>query len=141
MTVQPDLSTFWCWNDQCSDYGKKGKDNLSVHDRIGKEKHLLLKCKTCGKTFSEWRGTCFFGLRTPRHEVIRVLALIPEKGGIRAVSRATGHTTTSVTRWIKVAGKHAREVNEYFLRDLNLTQVQIDEIWSYIKKRQKLQTK
>ena len=44
---------------------------------------MILKCKTCGKTFSERRGTFFFGLRTPREEVLRALAMLPEKGGIR----------------------------------------------------------
>jgi hypothetical protein len=36
-----------------------------------------------------------------------------------------------------LAGKHAREVNDYFLQDLHMDQVQVDEIWSYIKKRRK----
>jgi len=34
----------------------------------------------------------------------------------------------------KIAGEHAKEVTEYFLNDLQLTRVQVDEIWSYIKK-------
>jgi hypothetical protein len=135
MTAQEDLSEFWCWNKECKEYGKKGRGNLGVHDRIGKEEHLLLKCKTCGKTFSEWRGTVFFGLRAPRRKILRALALIPEKGGIRAVVRVTGHSPNSIMKWIRLAAAHAQQVNEYFLHDLNLTQVQIDEIWSFIKKK------
>ena len=138
MTTPNDLSEFWCWNKECPDYGKKGQGNIRIHDRIGKDNHLLLKCKSCKKTFSELRGTSFFRLETPRSEVLRVLALLPEKGGIRALSRATGHKEDTIAHWIKIAGAHSRQVNEYFLHDLALTQVQIDELWSYIKKRTKL---
>ncbi|MFX0095388.1 MAG: hypothetical protein ACFFBD_26875 [Candidatus Hodarchaeota archaeon] len=63
------------------------------------------------------------------------LSFDSEKGGIRAVARVTGHSKNSVTKWVRLAGTHARQVNEYFLRDLNLTHVQIDEIWSFIKKK------
>jgi hypothetical protein len=77
----------------------------------------------------------FFGLRTPREKILRALALIPEKGGIRAVVRFTGHSPNSIMKWIRIAAAHAQQVNEYFLHDLNLTQVQIDEIWSFVKKK------
>jgi len=60
--------------------------------------------------------------------------LIPEKGGIRAAARATDHDKNVISHWVDVAGKHCKKVNEYFLQDLKLDQVQIDEIWSYIKK-------
>jgi hypothetical protein len=63
--------------------------------------------------------------------------LVPEKGGIRGAARATGHDKNVVMHWLDVAGKHCKEVNEYFLHDIELDQVQIDEIWSYIKKRKK----
>ncbi|MFZ2070955.1 MAG: hypothetical protein WAV32_05070 [Halobacteriota archaeon] len=43
----------------------------------------------------------------------------------------------SVALWLKKAGEHCEEVMEYLLWDLNLSQVQIDEIWTFIKKGQK----
>ena len=39
-----------------------------------------------------------------------------------------------VMKWMNIAGQHCQEVNDYFLQDLELDQVQVDEIWSYIKK-------
>ncbi|MFX0090502.1 MAG: hypothetical protein ACFFBD_01970 [Candidatus Hodarchaeota archaeon] len=137
MNEDQDLSAYWCWNKECSNYGKKGKGNLRLHERYGKDKRMLLTCKTCGKMFSETRGTVFFGLRTPRDEVLRTLALLPEKGSIRGIARATGRDKNTVCKWVAIAGAHAKEVNEYFLHGLELSQVQIDEIWSYIKKRTK----
>lgn len=132
-----DLSAYWCMNPDCPDHGKKGLDNLFVKDRYGKQNRLLLQCKTCNKGFSETRGTIFFGLDTPEEEVLRTLAMIPEKGSIRGAARASGHDKNTVCRWIKIAGKHCREVTDYFLNNLNLSRVQVDEIWAFIKKRAK----
>jgi hypothetical protein len=132
-----DVSKFWCWNEQCRDYGKKGKGNIVPKEQYGENGIWLLKCKTCDHCFSENHGTVFFHLKTPRKEVLRTLALFPEKGSIRGISRATGHDKNMVMKWINIAGQHCQKVNEYFLQDLELDQVQVDEIWSYIKKGKK----
>jgi transposase-like protein len=137
MTSDPDLSAHWCWNTECSDYGKKDHGNIVLKDRKGKNKFAILRCKTCNKCFSESRGTMFFGLTTPPDKILRALALLPEKGGIRGVARVTGHGRNNITRWIKRAAAQAKLVNQYFLQDLQLTQVQVDEIWAYIKKTTK----
>jgi len=129
------VSEYWCWNENCPDYGTKGKGNIVPKERYGKKNTLLLKCKTCGHCFSENRGTVFFGLNVPREEVLRTLAMIPEKGSIRGVARATGHDKNTICKWLDIAGKHCKEVTEYFFQDLELERIQVDEIWSYIKKR------
>jgi len=98
---------------------------------------VLLKCKTCKKCFSETRGTIFFELNTSDEEVLRTIAMIPEKGSIRGVARATGHSKDTICRWLEIAGRHAEEVTTYFLKNLNLTRVEVDEIWSYIIKAKK----
>lgn len=128
---------FWCWNEECPDYGKQGQGNIVFKETYGNNQNSLFKCTTCGHCLSETRGTPFFELKTPREEVIRTLAIFPEKGSIRGVARASGHTKNTVQRWTRVAAEHCKEVTEYFSRDLNLTIVQIDEIWSYIKKKEK----
>lgn len=137
MHPEIELSEFWCWNKDCPDYGKKGNGNIVLKERYGKNKRALLKCKTCKCCFSETRGTIFFGLDTPQEEVLRTLAMVPEKGGIRGTARATGHDKSTILKWLNIAGSHCKEVTEYFLHDFELTQVQVDEIWSYIKKRRK----
>lgn len=60
------------------------------------------------------KGTVFFGLDTPEEEVLRTLAMIPEKGSIRGVARATGHSKDTICRWLKIAGTHSKEVTTYF---------------------------
>lgn len=137
MDSKLDLSQFWCWNKDCPDYGERDKGNIMLKERYGKNNRALLKCKTCKSCFSETRGTIFFGLGTPDEEILRTLAMIPEKGSIRGTARATGHDKDSICRWLDIAGSHCKEVTDYYIQDLDLAQVQVDEIWSYIKKRKK----
>ena len=68
-------------------------------------------------------------------EVLRTLALLPDKGSIRGVARSTGHDKNAICGWVDMAGSHCREVTDYYLTELHLDRVQVDEIWSYIKKR------
>ena len=55
----------------------------------------------------------------------------PVKGSIRGVARATGHSKDTICKWVEIAGTHSKEVTAYFLRDLDLKRVEVDEIWSY----------
>lgn len=134
------ISELWCWNKECPNFGIPQQGNIVFKETYGNNQNSLFKCTTCGHCFSETRGTPFFELKTPKEEVIRTLAMFPEKGSIRGVGRASGHTTNTIQRWAAVASEHCKEVTEYFFRDLNLDIVQIDEIWSYIKKRKKYHT-
>ncbi len=131
------LANYWCCHENCPDYGKRNSGNIVLKERYGKNDRAMLKCRTCGHCFSETRGTIFFGLNTPDEEVLKVLAQLVEKGGIRGVARATGYDKNTICRWLKRAAEHCQEVNEYFLHDLQLTQVQIDEIWTFCKKTKK----
>lgn len=129
-----DTSKFWCWHEDCSDYGKRGAGNIVFKERYGKRNLALLKCRTCGHCFSESKGTPFFGLKTSFEEVADTLSSLPEKGSIRGLARSSRHGRDTISRWIKAAGKHSKQFNDYFLRDLELNRIQIDEIWSFIKK-------
>jgi transposase-like protein len=131
------LADYWCCHEGCPDYGKRDSGNIVIKERYGKNDRAMLKCRTCGHCFSETRGTIFFGLNTPDEDVLKVLAQLVEKGGIRGVARATGYDKNTICRWLKRASEHCQEVNEYFLRNLHLTQVQIDEIWTFCKKTKK----
>ncbi len=137
MQSEIDLSKFWCPNKDCPDYGKRNVGNIILKERYGKNNRALLQCKTCKHCFSETRGTMFFGLNTPREEVLRTLAMIPAKGSIREAARAAHHDKNTISRWLDIAGAHSKEVTDCFLQDFNLTKMQVDKIWSYMKKRDK----
>jgi len=137
MTSEIDYSQLCCLHEDCPSYGKKDQGNIVIKERYGKNNRVLFKCKICKHCFSETKGTPFFGLNTPAEEVVRTLAMIPEKGGIRGTARANGHDKDTVSRWIKRAGAHCKKVNDHLLKELDLKSVEVDEIWSYVKKTKK----
>ena len=57
-----DTQKYFCPNKDCPNYGQTGPENQIIGaGRYGKSKTQLLRCKVCGKTFSERRGTTLFG--------------------------------------------------------------------------------
>ena len=91
-----DLSGFYCPNKECSDYGKTG-GNIVLKERYGKNRTALLRCKICGKSFSENRGTPFFGLHTSKETFLRAMAMLVKKGSIRGTARVMGVDKDTIT--------------------------------------------
>lgn len=74
-----DMGKLWCWDIECPDYGNTGEGNIVFKEAYGNYPKSLFKFTTCGHCFSETYGTTFFGLKASREEVIRTLAILPEK--------------------------------------------------------------
>ena len=114
--VMDDLSTFCCQKRSCPDYGKRGAGNLSVCDRIGKDKqYRLLYCRTCKARFSERKGTVFFNSRMPQEKVVSILAHVQEGVGMRKTGRLVGVKEDTVIRYARRAGAHAKQLHEEFV--------------------------
>ena len=45
----------------------------------------------------------------------------------------------TVLMWLSRAAQKAHEINTYLLRELPVTEVQLDEMWSFIKRKQAAQ--
>ncbi len=114
--VMDDLSTFCCQSPACADHGRRGAGNLSVCDRIGKEKqYRLLRCRTCKARFSERKGTVFFNARTPQAKVVSILAHVQEGVGMRKTGRLVGVKEDTVIRYARRAGAHAKQLHDEFV--------------------------
>jgi len=130
-----------CPYEECSSYGVLGPD--PAHDLVGGgtytthsgETRQLYQCKVCGKRFSETAGTPLFNLKTPTHTVCVALQELAEGLGIRAVARIHGVEPDTVLDWVRKAGQHSRQVSEYLMQDLELSQVQLDELWTFVHKK------
>lgn len=131
-----ETSKFFCPNPSCPDYGKRNHGNIVGNGRYGKQRTQLLKCKTCRKSFSENRGTPFFGLRTPKGEVVEALQTLVERGSLRGTARLRRHKRDTIACWHKRAGRYAEALREYLLHDLHLDRVQVDELYTFVKKRE-----
>src|SRR5207245_11165084 len=86
--VVEDWSQYACPNARCKDRGVKGKGNVRLERRYGKNSVALLRCRTCKGTFSENRGTPFFGLRIRYDKLYQILTMLVEGAGLTGTSRA-----------------------------------------------------
>jgi hypothetical protein len=121
----------YCDNRLCSYYGQTGQGNLKIRC-LSKGRIYCNKCKVA---FQVRKGTMFFGLRTDMDKIARVLGLLASGMGVNAVCRENDVTADSLRDWIVLAARHVNEFSAYLERDMHLEQVQIDEFWSFIRKK------
>ena len=108
-----DLKTFCCQNPECSDYGRRGRDNLRVCFRYGPGKTTgVLACRTCQHRFSERKGSALYRCKLPQHKAVSVLHHLQEDCGVRQTSRLVGVNKNTVVRLAVVAGQHAQQVHD-----------------------------
>jgi transposase-like protein len=125
-----ELGQQWCDNATCPDYGKVGAGNIKAFSYIERRYY----CATCQRTFSADKHTFFETLRCPRATILDALALLVERNSLRAAARLTHHPPNRVLHWLALAGQQGAAVSAALIRDLSLTQVQIDELWTFVKK-------
>jgi len=126
-------SSQYCDNSSCSCYNKVGIGNIKINSR-GKGQ---VYCNCCNNMWVLTKGTMFFDLRTPIDKVIKVLQCLVRGMGLNNTCRQEEVTADSVLAWIEKAAKHSNEFTKYMQQEMHLEQVQIDEFWSFIRKKKK----
>jgi len=96
-------------------------------------KRRIFRCSECERPFSETRDTVFFDLRTPEDKVMMALKMLLVKVGLSDIGFVVGVTEDTVLEWLRRAAQKAHEINAHLLRDLPVTQVQLDEMWNFIR--------
>lgn len=80
----------------------------------------------------------YFGLRTDMNKIARVLGLLASGMGVNAVCRQNDVTADSLREWLLLAASHVGEFSAFLEQDMHLDEVQIDEFWSFIRKKREL---
>lgn len=103
-----------------------GKGNIRIHSR----KERRYKCKVCGRTLRETRGTLFHGLKTDRVTVTLVLMLLAWGCPRIAIVKAFGIDERTVHEWLRRASAQCEAVHAHrvMAQPLDLVHVQADEI-------------
>jgi hypothetical protein len=70
----------------------------------------------------------FYDLRTSEEKVMIVLKLLLRKVELSAISFAMGVTEETSLEWLRRASEKADEVNQNLLREVEVTQVELDEL-------------
>ena len=100
------------------------------HIHIHSQKERRYKCTVCLATFSETRGSAFYGMHYPIWVVRLVLILIAYNCSHVAIEKAFGIPRATILNWEQKAGLFIKKLQEAFLveKPLNCSQIQADEL-------------
>jgi len=127
----------FCPNSGCITYNKLGLKNI-IRFGIQANGVQRYRCTDCGRTFARTINTPFFHKHLDKKEIVRICKMLSEKTGFRAIARITGHHRDTICSIASAIAKHCKKFNEYFIKELKLTPIEVDEMWSFVKKKKKI---
>lgn len=129
-----------CLNENCLDYRKKNTGHITKKG-FNEKGNQMYKCKTCGVRFPESKGTVFYNRHLTEEQIILICKLLVEKNGIRAIERIMDIHRDTISNLIDDLAKHAREVTDFLITNVGLSHIEVDEMWSFVKKKKRKLTK
>ena len=91
-------------------------------------------CRNCKRSFAPTFGTAMSRLRNTPTKVARTLLVVMQQGSLSAAEEITGHKYETIGRWLRAAASHAEQITNALVHDLQLTAVEVDAFWSFVKK-------
>jgi len=129
---QVDTSMHFCPNPDCVYQGWVGWGNLRANGHPSGGPWRQLYCSRCTGYFLETHGTVFHGKRAAVDLIVRVIACLAEGIGIRGTARVFEVDPNTVLQWLVEAAEQLRAFCQYFLRNVHVTQVQLDELYALL---------
>ena len=74
---------------------------------------------------------------TPKERQIQVLKALVESNSIRSIERMTGIHRDTIMRLLVRVGDKCQEIMDTQLKNFHCRRIQADEIWTFIKKKEK----
>src|SRR5438552_18202503 len=101
----------------------------------GPKKIQRYRCMSCDRTSTGDKKAD--GMRIPEETFIRIIQLLTEGVGINATARITDTNKETVLRSLVLAGERCEKLMDSRMRDLRVTDIQCDEIWGFVGKKQR----
>jgi len=126
-----------CPNPDCSHYRLINRGNISAISTYLTQSgtRRIFRGGQGEGTFSATRDTVFFALRTPEEKGMMAVKMLLVTVAWSDSGVVLGVTEETVLAWRGSAAKKAHEINTHLLRDLPVTAVQLDERWSFIRRK------
>jgi IS1 family transposase len=80
----------------------------------------------------ETTNTIFYGKRVPAKTIWQALKALAEGLDLRATARVFEVDPNTIETWLRQAAEHMEAVSHCLIHDLQLTQVQVDELWALL---------
>src|SRR5262245_1544640 len=128
-----DTSRHFCPHRHCDYGGWLGLNNLRANGHPSGGPWRQFHCLGCDGYFLEPHGTIFHGKQAAAELIVHVLACLAEGLGIRATARVFEVDPNTVLRWLVEAAEQLRPFASYFLCDMQIKQVQLDELYAVLR--------
>jgi IS1 family transposase len=128
-----DTSMHFCPHTDCDYRGWLGMNNLRANGHPNGGPWRQLHCTACEGYFPEHHGTIFYGKQAAVELIVHVLACLAEGLGIRATARVFQVDPNTVLHWLVEAAEHLRAFSCYFLCDVHVKQLQLDELYAVLR--------
>jgi len=125
------LGFFACPNPDCDVFNRFGGDNLSVAERMGKDKAIRrLYCRNCQTRFSERQGSLLEYGKLPLPAVVRIVKCLGHGCSVEATADICEVDARTVQRIVDRGGTRAEDFHRLSLEQLDkpLEAVQMDEL-------------
>ena len=130
---QVDTSQHFCPHLDCAYQGWVGLDNISANGHPSGGLWRQLYCTGCGGYFLETHGTPLHGKHVAPDLLVWAVGALAEGLGIRAVARVFEVDPNTVLQWLVETADHLKAFSQYFLHDVRVTQVQLDELYALLR--------
>ena len=127
-----DASGHFCPDPDCSYHGWLGHGNIRANGHPGGQPWRQFQCVSCRGFFYETHGTIFHGKRSSPDLTVHVIGCLAEGLGIRGTARVFEIDANTMRRWLMEAAEQLQAFSAYFLHDLRLNQVQLDELYAIL---------
>jgi IS1 family transposase len=128
-----DTSRHFCPDADCRYGGWVGLGNLQANGHPSGGPWRQLHCTACKGYFQETHGTLFHGKRVAPDLLVWAVGALVEGLGIRAVARVFEVDPNTVLQWLVEAAEQLQAFSQYFLHDVRVTQVQLDEFFALLR--------
>jgi len=127
-----ETSRHFCPHSHCDYRGWLRLNNLRANGHPNGGPWRQFHCTSCDGYFPEHHGTIFHGKQAAVELIVRVLACLAEGLGIRATARVFEVDANTVLHWLVEAAEQLTAFSAYFLCDLHVKQLQLDELYTVL---------
>ena len=132
-----DLGEVACPNRRCARYGQTGQGNVVANGTYQTQSGPArrLRCRACGAAFCSRTGSVFYDLRTHEEKVLLAFKLLVKGLPLRGVADVLGTKLDTVRAWLAAGAQQSARVNQLLLRELRVSQVELDALWTFVKNK------
>jgi transposase-like protein/IS1 family transposase len=103
-------------------------------DRKGNQR---FQCRECGKTYLAHRTNALTGMYLPIQKATTILAMLLEGNSVASVSRILNVHPGTILRLLVLAGEKCERIMADKIRGVEVRDVELDELWSWVGKKQR----